>query len=96
MSRAKFKHLKGGTEDHTDNPFFINENTDFLVSVENQTLFLHSPILSVYSPVLKEIISKRNSNSEPLKEIIQNSTPLDVIEFFRFFYPNHRQKIPGR
>ena len=96
MSRVKFKHLKGGAEGNTDNPFCITENTDFLVSVENQKLFLHSPILSVYSPVLKEIISKRNSNSEPLEEIIQNSTPLDVIEFFRFFYPNHKQKIPGR
>ena len=52
MSRAKFEHLKGGTEDHTYNPFFITENTDFLVSVDNQKLFLHSPnTSSIFSSI---------------------------------------------
>ena len=77
----------------TENPFVSTDNTDVIIKVEGETLHLHSGILSVYSPVFKEVFKRNNDKFEV---DMKNERAIDVIEFFRFFYPEHNSMFHGK
>ena len=76
----------------SENPFVSTDNTDVVIKVDEETLHLHSGILSVYSPVFKELF---NCSNHKFEVDIKNERAVDVIEFFRFFYPEHNSMFHG-
>ena len=75
-----------------ENPFVSTDNTDVVIKVQGETLHLHSGILSVYSPVFKELF---NCNNNKFEVDMKNERADDVIKFFRFFYPEHNPMFHG-
>ena len=67
------------------NPFIEQtDETDVVVRVGDVSLYLHSKILSIFSPVLREILQSK-------KEITIEDRKADhVVLFFKFFYPEQK------
>lgn len=75
-----------------ENPFASKTGeTDVTINTEQETLYLHSRILSIYSPKFKEIFFNQHGDDVPLT--FHGDSAQDVILFFKMFYPEHKLKI---
>lgn len=80
-------------EEQIINPFKFTNETDVVVQIEDTTLYLHSAILSIYSPVLKEMLEIQQQEKKSGCKIITGikcNNLKDIITFFEFFYPEYK------
>ena len=76
-----------------ENPFPQDENSDVIIKVGHEQLYVHSPILLLYSPTFKAILQ----NSSPVNgnHVIEMKSKdyEHVVEMFMFLYADKFQKL---
>lgn len=76
--------------------FPSTEDTDVVLKVENEVLHLHNGILSMYSPVFKIMLNGAFKEGLNKEVVLKQKKAQDVLEFFKFFYPDQRPELTGK
>ena len=84
-------------EKYAKNPFYENweSNTDVIMLVEDQKLFLHKWALSQHSPVFESMLNGNFKESIENEITLPNKKAVYVIEMLEFFYPKLFKTIKG-
>lgn len=83
-------------DSNIEQPFPEDANSDVIVKINKEQLHLHSPILSLYSSIFKEMLQKASPvDGKYLIEI--NGKALEhVVEMFMFLYADKCQKLSSK
>ena len=66
------------------------------MKVENHDLYLHSSVLSLYSPVFKAMLGGHFKEGITKEIHLKEKEAEYVIELFKYFYATQFQKINGK
>jgi hypothetical protein len=75
--------------------FQANDTSDLRLSVEGKSLYVSRILLSIVSPVLKEMFDKRAKEQAIIEIPLPGKKYSDILEFLECIYPDKLKSISG-
>lgn len=75
--------------------FQANDTSDLRLSVEGKPLYVSRILLSIVSPVLKDMFDKRSKEQAIIEIPLPGQTYSDILEFLECIYPDSLKPISG-
>lgn len=75
--------------------FQANDTSDLRLSVEGKPLYVSRILLSIVSPVLKEMFDKRSKEQAIIEIPLPGQKYSDILEFLECIYPDNLKPISG-
>lgn len=75
--------------------FQANDTSDLRLSVKGKPLYVSRILLSIVSPVLKEVFDKRSKEQAIVEIPLPGKKYSDILEFLECIYPDNLKPISG-
>lgn len=92
-SKIQFLTEKSRTSPRTF--FQANDTSDLRLSVEGKPLYVSRILLSIVSPVLKDLFDKRSKEQAIIEIPLPGQKYVEILEFLECIYPDSLKPVSG-